>query len=167
MWTDANGNGVSQAGEVRSLTQLGITRLDANATATSEKNAGNWIGLRSTYQTADGATHESADVWFLAERTTQLAAAITAFAEEDGASSEAGGGLGDAGTAGATTALAAPQSAAPLEVSRLVDAMRAYQAGSVLGSVSSALAGPANPLQAGTPTSATSGLLAAPETKPK
>ena len=64
VWQDANGDGVSQAGEMSSLSDLGIVSIDANGQATSVWDNGNWIGLTAGYQTADGQTHEVADVWF-------------------------------------------------------------------------------------------------------
>jgi hypothetical protein len=65
VWRDANSDGVSQAGELHSLTDLGITSLDVKAQATSVNSNGNWVGLTSSYATADGTTKAMADVWFL------------------------------------------------------------------------------------------------------
>ena len=64
VWQDANGDGVSQASEMSGLSDLGIVSIDANGQATSVWDNGNWIGLTAGYQTADGQTHEVADVWF-------------------------------------------------------------------------------------------------------
>jgi hypothetical protein len=64
VWVDANHDGVSQAGEVRSLSQLGIVSLDLHGLAGHARNHGNLLGLTSSYTTADGASHAMADVWF-------------------------------------------------------------------------------------------------------
>jgi len=63
VWTDTNQDGISQASELHSLKDLGITQLDLGAKHTSVLDQGNWIGLESSYTTADGKTHAMADVW--------------------------------------------------------------------------------------------------------
>jgi hypothetical protein len=57
-------DGVSQADELKSLTDLGITKLNLDAKQNVSQNNGNWVGITSTYETADGASHAAADVWF-------------------------------------------------------------------------------------------------------
>jgi hypothetical protein len=64
IWRDGNSDGVSQSGELVSLDSLGITKLNLAATPTSVMDNGNWIGLVSSFETADGKTHAMADVWF-------------------------------------------------------------------------------------------------------
>jgi hypothetical protein len=64
VWVDGNADGSSQAGEMRSLSSLGITELSLNAQTSTEVNNGNVIGLTSSYTTSDGASHGMADVWF-------------------------------------------------------------------------------------------------------
>jgi hypothetical protein len=67
------------------LTSLGIQSLDLNANASGAGNNGNVIGLESTYQTQDGATHAMADVWLmtaddnLRNNVSNLAAALSAY----------------------------------------------------------------------------------------
>jgi trimeric autotransporter adhesin len=73
VWVDANTDGVSQAGELRSLTDLGITSLDVQAESTSIKDNGNWIGLVSSYQTQDGQQHQMGDVWFVTDQSAPQA----------------------------------------------------------------------------------------------
>ncbi|MEO5935208.1 MAG: heme utilization protein, partial [Duganella sp.] len=70
VWVDANADGVSQGAELRTLDALGIASLKVGASATSELDNGNWIGLRSSYTTTDGGVGQVADVWFRAERAT-------------------------------------------------------------------------------------------------
>jgi hypothetical protein len=64
VWVDDNADGVSTGTELHSLSSLGITQLGLNAQSSTETDNGNLIGLVSNYTTADGATHEMADVWF-------------------------------------------------------------------------------------------------------
>jgi hypothetical protein len=68
VWIDGNSDGTSQTDELRSLESLGIARLDLAAQTTVEKDNGNLVGLISGYETTDGATHEMADVWFVADK---------------------------------------------------------------------------------------------------
>jgi hypothetical protein len=73
VWQDANQDGVTQAGELHSLTSLGVVSLDLHASQTSADQNGNWIGLDSTYTTTDGATHAMADVWFAISKDLPVA----------------------------------------------------------------------------------------------
>jgi len=74
VWVDANTDGISEAGEVRSLAALGITEISVTAQVTSTQDHGNTIGLTSSYQTADGAGHLAGDVWFAAQDVASYAA---------------------------------------------------------------------------------------------
>ena len=74
VWADTNSDGVSQSGEMRTLDSLGITKLDLAATTSWENNNGNFEGLVSSYETADGVTHEMADVWFVADKNEYASA---------------------------------------------------------------------------------------------
>jgi hypothetical protein len=64
VWVDANHDGKTEPGELKTLAQLGITSIDLHAVAGTATNNGNLLGLSSTYTTSDGATHAMADVWF-------------------------------------------------------------------------------------------------------
>jgi large repetitive protein len=64
VWVDANGNGVSDAGELRSLADHNIVSIDLNADQTVVEQNGNVVQAFSTYTTTDGVTHEVADVGF-------------------------------------------------------------------------------------------------------
>jgi len=64
VWVDANQDGVSQGAELRDLASLGISSIGVTAQAAAELDHGNWIGLESSYATADGQTFTIADVWF-------------------------------------------------------------------------------------------------------
>jgi len=64
VWEDVNQDGISQSDELFNLSALNITSISVTGTATSELNNGNWVGLTSSFETADGTTHTIADVWF-------------------------------------------------------------------------------------------------------
>ena len=64
VWVDANHDGKTDAGELKSLADLGIIELNLNAAQTSEVNNGNYVGLLSSYTTSDGVVHQLGDVWF-------------------------------------------------------------------------------------------------------
>ena len=63
VWQDTNQDGVTQTGELHNLTSLGIVSLDLHAHQTIAVQNGNWIGLDSSFTTADGSVHAMADVW--------------------------------------------------------------------------------------------------------
>jgi hypothetical protein len=64
VWQDVNQDGVTQTGELHDLASLSIVSLDLDAHQTSVVQNGNWIGLDSSFTTADGTAHAMADVWF-------------------------------------------------------------------------------------------------------
>ena len=63
MWTDANSDGRTDAGELHSLSQMGIVELHLDAQPTVVVQNGNLVGLMGSYTTVDGVRHELADVW--------------------------------------------------------------------------------------------------------
>jgi trimeric autotransporter adhesin len=73
VWVDANSDGISEAGEVRTLASLGITEISVTAQVTTTQDHGNTIGLTSSYQTADGVSHLAGDVWFAAQDAASYA----------------------------------------------------------------------------------------------
>ena len=77
VWMDSNSDGVTGSGELKSLTELGITKLSVKAESVRESNAGNLVGLTSTYQTVDGKEHASADVWFVIDKDAELGSGIS------------------------------------------------------------------------------------------
>ena len=86
VWVDGNSDGISQAGELFALKDLGITELNLNAISTPTQDNGNIIGLNSSYQTADGQSHEMADVWFLTGKVNNLVQAMSSYGESGGTS---------------------------------------------------------------------------------
>jgi len=69
VWVDKDSDGVTDGGELRTLADLGIVSMDLGAQTGSATDNGNLLGLTSSYQTADGGSHQMADVWF-AKQTT-------------------------------------------------------------------------------------------------
>jgi len=79
VWSDADADGVTDAGELRSLADLGITSIATQAKAVTVFDEGNLIGLTANYTRSDGTEGEVADVWFRvseAEALDQKAAAL-------------------------------------------------------------------------------------------
>ncbi|MFW9608779.1 MAG: hypothetical protein ACMV0H_01095, partial [Aquaspirillum sp.] len=64
VWQDANQDGVANSGELTTLAQRGITELNLVARLSDAMDNGNWLGLQSSYTTADNTTHQLVDVWF-------------------------------------------------------------------------------------------------------
>jgi hypothetical protein len=64
VWVDANSDGKTETGELKTLAALGITSINTRTTVGTTIDNGNLLGLTSTYQTADGTTHAAADAWF-------------------------------------------------------------------------------------------------------
>jgi hypothetical protein len=138
VWVDANSDGVTETGELKTLTDLGIASINTQADANLSKDNGNLIGLTSSYETTDGTSHAAADVWFVADanqadapatppptdlrsRVSSLAQALSAFSN----------GEPLATTAPATSALApsgTAASSATLAVSSMVSVMQQFDA---------------------------------------
>jgi hypothetical protein len=98
VWVDANADGVSQPGELKTRAALGITQLNLDVQQGGSWDNGNFIGQTSTYQTADGASHEVADVWFaqgssLSDQVSGLAQSLAAYAHGDHGNSHGKGAL--------------------------------------------------------------------------
>jgi hypothetical protein len=67
VWVDANGNARTDKGELKSLAEVGVQSLSLVAKPTAIVDQGNLIGLMGSYTTADGRSHELADVWLTAD----------------------------------------------------------------------------------------------------
>ena len=64
IWTDLNGDGVSQSGEMFSLTDFDITSITLGATSVNYQIAGNDIRWESTFSFGDGTTGTVVDAFF-------------------------------------------------------------------------------------------------------
>jgi len=64
VWQDADADGVSDAGELKSLAQAGVTQLNLAHQPGTAVSQGNLIGLEGSYQSSDGSMLAMADVWF-------------------------------------------------------------------------------------------------------
>ncbi|MDJ0511972.1 MAG: calcium-binding protein [Methyloceanibacter sp.] len=64
LWQDANGDGITDVGELVSLTDAGLVSIDLNAEEISETNEGNPVTHRSTVLWGDNSTSDVDDVWF-------------------------------------------------------------------------------------------------------
>ena len=74
VWQDANADGISQAGEMRGLAELGIASISTGATATSYWVAGNEIRYESTFTWTDGTTGVVGDAFFAGDDIRTVAA---------------------------------------------------------------------------------------------
>jgi hypothetical protein len=103
VWVDTNSDGKSTAAELHALKDLGIIELNLAATNSTAMDNGNLLGLVSSYKTADGKSHQMADVWF-AKQDGSAASATQATASTDATATDgtahaatpavAGNGLG-------------------------------------------------------------------------
>jgi hypothetical protein len=64
VWVDANHDGKTDAGELKSLDEAGVASLDLHAAKSGAIDNGNLVGLVSSFTTTDGKQHQMADVWF-------------------------------------------------------------------------------------------------------
>jgi hypothetical protein len=64
IWVDSNGDGASQASELLTLDQLGITSISLNRTELDKQDNGNVILGDSTFSYANGGTGDVAEVLF-------------------------------------------------------------------------------------------------------
>jgi Ca2+-binding RTX toxin-like protein len=82
VWVDANGNGVSEAGELHTLAELGIVSIDlASVQAVDGNIEGNWISHVGSFTKADGTVNQIVDVWF---QTDQLNSEQVTLPNDDG-----------------------------------------------------------------------------------
>jgi hypothetical protein len=86
VWTDNNGNGMTDGNELTKLSDLGINSLSLNATKSSVNNNGNLIGLMGSYTTTDGQMHTMGDVWFQTDASGNRVFDLAAIAKAAGTS---------------------------------------------------------------------------------
>jgi hypothetical protein len=86
VWRDKDGDGIADAGEIVSLSGLGINSLSLEATASTEVNNGNLIGLLGSYTKLDGTIHTMGDVWFQTDSSGARVFDLAAVANAAGSS---------------------------------------------------------------------------------
>ncbi len=136
VWIDGNADGLSGAGEVKSLAQLNITQLSLKAQTGTDTNNGNLLGLTASYQTTDGVSHAAADVWFAVRPAETNALASNALPANVSRLAQAIGQFGGEaveGSAGVqklteTTQTAAKQNNNLASTTQMVEAMRMFGA---------------------------------------
>ena len=69
LWQDRDGDGVTDEGELISLTDAGIISIDLQATAIDETNNGHDVSHRSRVMMDDGSERTIDDVWFANDRS--------------------------------------------------------------------------------------------------
>lgn len=74
VWQDANGDGFSDASEMQSLSDVGITSIDLNAASINEINQGHSVLWRGSVTWSDGSTTNIDDVYF--ENDTRASVAL-------------------------------------------------------------------------------------------
>jgi len=118
VWIDANGDGISQPGELETLAQAGVASISLASSKASTLDAnGNWISATSSYTSTSGQQREVADVWFLSQ---SLAAAKATGAATAAAANPAPAGDSASATLGK-------------RVSALTQAMAGYDGASPAG----------------------------------
>jgi hypothetical protein len=69
VWQDTNGDGIAEAGEVSTLSALGIQSISLNASSADHVQNGNTVEAVSSFTMTDGSVHEIAAVSFAYSRT--------------------------------------------------------------------------------------------------
>ena len=67
IWQDANGDGVSDPGELKTLAELGIASLSLTRSKVTGTNQGNGRGYEATFTRTDGTTGTSGTIYFQTE----------------------------------------------------------------------------------------------------
>jgi hypothetical protein len=149
VWVDANADGVTEQGELKTLAQLNISQLSLATDSNASMNNGNVVGLNSSYQTTDGASHAAADVWFqvdLRAQVTNLTQAMSQFNAAPDASVTAAVSLTESAEKVVTTSSSSLPAVSSEVVARLVDALRGASNPSPVVSAPSDLAEKIKPL---------------------
>jgi hypothetical protein len=73
VWVDANSNGQTEAGELRTLADLQIVSLDLNHAGGEIAQNGNILQGLSSFTTADGQSHQMVDAWVKVDQVLNTA----------------------------------------------------------------------------------------------
>lgn len=72
VWQDANSDGRTDAGELKTLAELGIVSISLDHNDQAVQQNGNTLQHFSSYQTADGQAHEVVDAWFAVQQIVEM-----------------------------------------------------------------------------------------------
>jgi|GEM_PF-973220 len=73
VWKDANGNGITDAGELLTMEQAHVASINLTANSTTASNvAGNTVNATGAYTTTEGETHQVADVSFFSDQMNTI-----------------------------------------------------------------------------------------------
>ncbi len=96
VWVDDNSDGKTDAGELKTLKDVGVASLLVDPSKSDRMDNGNLIGLLASYETTDGRRAELADVWLrklpVNENDAAAAGLGQALSEPASPPSAAGGG---------------------------------------------------------------------------
>jgi hypothetical protein len=67
VWVDANSNGVSEAGELTSLADVGVLSIDLKHDNAQTTQNGNVLQGFSSFTTTDGQSHQIVDAWLMTQ----------------------------------------------------------------------------------------------------
>lgn len=67
LWQDSNSDGVTDTGELHTLSELGVKSINLDYTQTTDYEEQNRIFQTSSFTTTDGTTQSINDVWFATE----------------------------------------------------------------------------------------------------
>lgn len=67
LWQDGNSDGITDTGELHTLTELGVKSINLGYTQTTDYEEQNRIFQTSTFTTTEGTTQSINDVWFATE----------------------------------------------------------------------------------------------------
>jgi hypothetical protein len=81
VWVDGDQDGITDAGELKTLAELQIASLQVAATKSNEVDNGNALALQSNFTKTDGSKHEMIDVWFAKDQPKPTAADLLAPAQ--------------------------------------------------------------------------------------
>ena len=74
IWQDSNENGITDAGELKTLSEAGIVEINTSTITSTETQFGNELRLKSDYTNAAGEVKDAADVYFSYDENTGTAA---------------------------------------------------------------------------------------------
>ena len=72
VWQDANSDGRTDAGELKTLAELGIVSISLNHNDQAVQQNGNTLQHFSSFHTADGQAHEVVDAWFAVQQIVEM-----------------------------------------------------------------------------------------------